>query len=76
MLMIVSNWQKIMTIQELLADLRAAGLTDRYIAEQMGVNQSLVWRLRNGKNKSTSFERGERLAILHRRVCGRKQRVM
>ena len=44
--------------------LRRSGLNDREIAERIGVNQSTVWRLRNGKisNVSRYLDRLESLS--------------
>ncbi len=53
-----------MTIKELLSKLNQH-LTDTQIGEAIGVSQPTVSRLRSGKLKDTSFEKGkaiERLA--------------
>jgi predicted XRE-type DNA-binding protein len=58
----VMNWP------ELLQDLRAADMTQAQIAAFVGVNQSSISDLARGLTKRPSFEIGERLSKLHKRV--------
>ncbi len=48
-------------LQKLVTD---HGMTDDEIGIQIGAPQSIVTRLRNGKHKSTSFERGSKILTL------------
>lgn len=48
----------------LLRLLKAEGHSQRWIAEQVGVDQATISRLASGATKSLSFEAGERLLRL------------
>lgn len=49
-----------------LDDLRSnAGLTDRDIAEAVGLCRTSIYRLRIGKHKTTAHEAGIKIANLH-----------
>jgi transcriptional regulator with XRE-family HTH domain len=50
-----------MDIQELLQLIANTGMTDEEIARFIGARQSTATRLRNGKHKSTSYERGKKI---------------
>ena len=54
-----------MNINQLLREIHATGLTDEEIGSRIGTSQSIVYRLRTGVHKSTSFERGNRIQQLH-----------
>ncbi|WP_331817906.1 hypothetical protein [Methylobacter sp. Wu1] len=47
-----------MNIKELLNKLNQIGMTDKAIGAEIGVDRNTVCRLRHGRHKSTSFERG------------------
>ena len=57
--------------QQLIRDLKDAGLTQAEIASAIGVTQPTVSDLANGKIKNTSFAIGDKLKKLHARK-GRK----
>ena len=59
-----------MNISQLLREIHATGLTDEEIGSRIGTSQSIVFRLRTGVHKSTSFERGNRIQQLHAEVVG------
>lgn len=46
-----------MNIQQILSELNKT-MSDAEIGERIGASQSIVTRLRNGKHKTTSYERG------------------
>jgi hypothetical protein len=52
-----------MKLQNILKKLNET-MTDNQIAEAIGAKQSVVCRLRNGVQKSTSFERGQEIVRL------------
>ena len=54
-----------MNIQTMLLKLSAKGMTDSEIGEKIGATQSIVYRLRTGAHKSTSYERGEAIRKLY-----------
>jgi hypothetical protein len=54
-----------MNIKQLLREIHATGMTDEEIGSRIGTSQSIVFRLRTGVHKSTSFERGNRIQQLH-----------
>jgi hypothetical protein len=58
--------------KQLIADLRAKGLTLRQIGETAGMSTSGVHDLANGRSKSVMYETGLRLVQLHRRAKRRK----
>jgi hypothetical protein len=64
-----------MSIQELLIEIKASGLTDAEIGAQIGAPQSIVTRLRNGNHKQTDYERGMRIAKLAKKLRARKSRA-
>jgi len=47
-----------MSIQHLLQQLHSSGMTDAAIGDEIGAPQSIITRLRHGRHKSTSYERG------------------
>jgi predicted XRE-type DNA-binding protein len=63
--MMTSMWQ------QLIRDLRDAGLTQDEIASSIGVTQPTISDLANGKIKNPSFVLGDKLKKLHARK-GRK----
>jgi len=64
-------------LSTLLADLRAAGLTQQEIADSIGVRQSQISRLENGVrghvNPSAKVMDG--LRALHKKVCKRPRKA-
>jgi hypothetical protein len=62
-------------IKHWLDDLCEYGLSRGEIAEIVGLPRVSIWRLRNGRHKSTQIEHGLRIAGLHAKVFkkGRKQ---
>lgn len=62
-----------MNINQLLREIHATGLTDEEIGSRIGTSQSIVFRLRTGVHKSTSFERGNRIQRLHAELVGPEQ---
>lgn len=63
-----------MNINQLLREIHATGLTDEEIGSRIGTSQSIVYRLRTGVHKSTSFERGNRIQQLHEELLGIKDK--
>ena len=53
-----------MNIQAALKKLSELGLTDEQIGIEIGARQSIITRLRTGKHKSTSYERGTKIISL------------
>ena len=53
---------------QLIRELREAGLTQEDIAASIGVSQPSVSDLANGKTKNPSFEVGDKLRALHKRI--------
>lgn len=62
-----------MNINQLLQEIYATGLTDEEIGSRIGTSQSIVFRLRTGVHKSTSFERGNRIQQLHAELVGKDE---
>ncbi len=62
----------ITTRQRLEAIRASSSLSDREIGELVGLNQSNVWRLRNGLYKSTTDEVGFKIADLYARILKQK----
>lgn len=63
-----------LTTKQRLEDIKAStGLSDRKIAEKVGLNQSNVWRLRTGKYKRTTDEVGIKIVNLHALLVNGKQ---
>ncbi len=62
-----------MNINQLLQEIYATGLTDEEIGSRIGTSQSIVFRLRTGVHKSTSFERGNRIQQLHAKLVGKDE---
>ena len=60
---------------QLIQDLRTADMTQAQIAAFVGVNQSSISDLARGLTKKPSFEIGDKLQTLHKRVQRRKQKV-
>lgn len=58
-----------MNAQRLISDLQKAGLTQQAIGAQIGMDQSNVSRLANGKMSSMTYERGAALIALHAKHC-------
>jgi predicted transcriptional regulator len=58
-----------MTIQQLLTKLNEAGMTDYEIGKEIDVSQSIINRIRNGKHKTTSYERGNAIRKLYEARC-------
>lgn len=56
-----------MSIQNLLKKL-SEKMTDSEIGREIGAPQSTINRLRNGKHKSTSFERGMAITALAEKI--------
>lgn len=65
-----------MQIADIIADLRAAGLTQQQIAARAGIAQSTVSQLSTGaRGKRTSYETASVLTLLWTEVCGRRRPV-
>lgn len=62
-----------MNLQLLIYELQKAGLTQQAIGAQIGMDQSNVSRLANGKMSSMTYERGAALIALHAKHCKRKK---
>lgn len=58
-----------MDIQTSLREIAASGMSDSEIGAAINAPQSIVTRLRNGKHKTTSWERGQAIAVLHSQRC-------
>lgn len=58
-----------MTIQQLLTKLNESGMTDYEIGAELNVSQSIINRIRNGKHKTTSYERGNAIRKLYESRC-------
>lgn len=63
-----------MNAQQLISDLRAAGLRQSDIADSIGVTQCTVSRLANGLIGRFRYDIGENLAKLHRQRCSRRRK--
>lgn len=63
---------KSMNIQKALQDIYDSGLTDAEIGKRIDCAQSIATRLRTGKHKTTSYERGEKIVNLHKEVVQKK----
>lgn len=62
------NWQQV------VKDLRAAGLTFQAIADQAGMSKGNVHDLMHGRQLDVMWSRGESLLRLHRQVMRRRLR--
>lgn len=58
-----------MDIQTTLREISASGMSDAEIGIAIGAPQSIVTRLRNGNHKTTSWERGQAISLLHAKRC-------
>jgi hypothetical protein len=58
-----------MTIKNFLFKLKEQGMTDAEIGQEIGASQSIIFRLRTGQHKSTSYERGEAIKNLVIKKC-------
>lgn len=56
--------------KHILAELAAAGYTQRSIAQEIGVTQPTISCLVSGTQRDLAWTKGERLRLLHARVCG------
>ena len=56
-----------MNMQMLLTKIKETGMTDKEIGDEIDAASSIVTRLRNGKHKTTSYERGEAIIKLARK---------
>jgi len=54
----------------LLQEIYDRGLNDSQIAARIDAPQASVNRLRKGIHKSCGYERGLKIAALHKEVCG------
>lgn len=62
--------------QQRLKELKAStGFSDQKLGELVGLDQSNVWRLRNGQYKKTTYEVGIRIAQLHSEIVIQKDKV-
>lgn len=57
-----------MSIQKILSSIHASGLTDEQIGQRIGAPQSIVFRLRTGVHRGTSYERGLKIQALYESV--------
>jgi hypothetical protein len=62
-------------IQQLLADLSLSGLSDSAIGRAVGAPRATINRLRHGRHKTTSVDRGIKIAIFHQRHFQKKERA-
>lgn len=62
-----------MNIQDLLEELRQAGLSDDEIGKRVAAPQSIITRLRNGVHKTTSYQRGMAIANLAEQIRNNSQ---
>ena len=53
-----------MDFKKVLEEIKDHGLTDKDIGEIVGTSQSVIHRIRVGKHKSTTFERGTKIIKL------------
>lgn len=58
-----------MNIKKMLDDLKKHGLTDQEIGNRTGMSQPIITRLRNGGQRSTSFEKGKKIEALHMEIA-------
>jgi len=63
------NWTQI------IADIRARGLTLQQIADKTGMSKGAVHDLMNGRAKTVLYETGTSLVALHRKIIRRKVTV-
>jgi hypothetical protein len=59
-----------MNMQKILTELKDKGFSDYAIAERIGSAPTIVNRMRNGIHKSTTFERGLRIVMMHMEANG------
>jgi transcriptional regulator with XRE-family HTH domain len=60
--------------RELIVELVAAGLSEREIADKVGVAQPTINRIKLGRRKRVEHETGELLLKLHRQVLPMTER--
>lgn len=65
---------RVMDWQSTITELTVAGLTQREISERTGISQGSISELGNGAKKTLTWELGEALRKLHRRVCKAKRK--
>lgn len=62
-----------MNLADELEKIRQSGMTDAQIGAEVGAGQSLIWRIRKGVHKSTSYERANKILALAKKVSELEQ---
>lgn len=58
--------------KQLVADIKAAGMTQEQIATEIGVSVGSLSELINGKIGEPKWSRGDALIVLHQKMCQQK----